>query len=96
LWAEARSNPDYKYMFFDNGQFADGILSALSAAGLTGLKIGGRSIDPTGAAAVAAGTEQSGRAKAITFQGEAMVDDVLRVLLTRPAPRRTTLFRCSC
>lgn len=79
--AAARVNPSYKYMFFDNGQFADGILSALSAAGITGEIIGGRSIDPYGEAAIKAGTEQVWTGQSYYLQGEAIVDVALREML---------------
>jgi ribose transport system substrate-binding protein len=82
--AAARTNPSYKYIFFDNGQFADGILSALSAAGLSGLIIGGRSIDPYGKEALAAGTEAVWTGQSYYLQGEAMVDVALRTMLGAP------------
>jgi ABC-type sugar transport system substrate-binding protein len=82
--AAARTNPSYKYVFFDNGQFADGVLSALSSAGISGLIIGGRSIDPYGKAAVAAGTEAVWTGQSYYAQGEAIVDVALRTLLGEP------------
>ena len=82
--AAARTNPSYKYIFFDNGQFADGILSALSSAGLTGLIIGGRSIDPHGKEAIAAGTEAVWTGQSYYLQGEAIVDVALREILGAP------------
>jgi ribose transport system substrate-binding protein len=82
--AAARTNPSYKYVFFDNGQFADGVLSALSSAGISGLIIGGRSIDPYGKAAIAAGTEAVWTGQSYYAQGEAIVDVALRTLLGEP------------
>jgi ribose transport system substrate-binding protein len=80
----ARSNPSYKYIFFDNGEFADGVLSALSAAGLSGMTIGGRSIDPYAEAALKAGKEAVWTGQSYFLQGEAMMDVALRVLLKEP------------
>ena len=80
--AAARQNPGYKYLFFDNGQFADGILSALSSAGISGMKIGGRSVDPAGAAALVAGTEQVWTGQSYYLEGEGLVDVALHVLET--------------
>jgi len=82
--AAARTNPSYKYVFFDNGQFADGILSALSSAGISGLIIGGRSIDPYGKEAIAAGTEAVWTGQSYYLQGEAIVDVALREMLGAP------------
>jgi ribose transport system substrate-binding protein len=82
--AAARTNPSYKYVFFDNGQFADGILSALSSAGLSGLTIGGRSIDPYGKSAIAAGTEAVWTGQSYYAEGEAIVDVALRTILGEP------------
>jgi hypothetical protein len=48
----ARANSSYKYLFFDSGDFAIGVPSALSAAGVHGLSIGGRELVPDGAAAL--------------------------------------------
>jgi ribose transport system substrate-binding protein len=72
--AAARSNPDYKYIFFDNGSFGDGIVSALNAAGLSNMRIGGRSIDSVGAAALKAGTEQAWTGESYYLLGESLVD----------------------
>jgi ribose transport system substrate-binding protein len=89
--AAARSNPSYTYIFFDNGEFADGIVPALSAAGLSGLKIGGRSIDPAGAATLKAGTEQVWTGQSYYLEGEAMMDEALRVLLGQPGAQNDDL-----
>jgi ribose transport system substrate-binding protein len=80
--AAARQNPSDKYLFFDNGQFADGILAALSSAGISGMKIGGRSIDPYGASALAAGTEQVWTGQSYYLEGEGLVDAALRIIET--------------
>jgi ribose transport system substrate-binding protein len=80
--ATAQHNPSYKYLFFDNGQFADGILSALSSAGISGMKIGGRSIDPYGESALQNGTEQVWTGQSYYLEGEALVDVALHVMET--------------
>jgi ribose transport system substrate-binding protein len=56
--AAARANPSYKYMFFDNASYATGIQSALNAAGLTDMKVGGRSVNPSAAAGLRDGSMQ--------------------------------------
>jgi len=78
----ARANPTYKYVFFDNGEFAEGVLAQLSAAGLSGLTVGGRSIDPYGEAALEAGTEQVWTGQSYYLEGEALVDVALHVVET--------------
>ena len=56
----AAANPDANYLVFDDGPFADGITSALSAAGLNGkVKVIGEAADQAGIAALKTG--QRGR-----------------------------------
>jgi ABC-type sugar transport system substrate-binding protein len=50
--SQMRTNTGYKYLFFDNGEYADGIVPALKNAGLTDVKVGGRSLDQDGLAAL--------------------------------------------
>jgi ribose transport system substrate-binding protein len=52
-----RSNPDAKYLVFDDGPFADGIQAALAGAGLSDVKVLGEAADVAGIAALKAGTE---------------------------------------
>jgi ribose transport system substrate-binding protein len=53
-----QQNPSANYLVFDDGPFADGVTSALAAAGLSGkVKIIGQAADQAGMAAVKAGTE---------------------------------------
>jgi ribose transport system substrate-binding protein len=52
-----RSNPDAKYLVFDDGPFADGIQSALSGAGLSDVKVLGEAADVAGIAGLKAGNE---------------------------------------
>jgi ribose transport system substrate-binding protein len=75
-----RSNPSYKYVFYDDGPFSDGINSALSGAGLTGIKVGGNDINPEQAGALAAGTQYAWTGMTQTNIGYTMVDTALRWL----------------
>jgi ribose transport system substrate-binding protein len=73
-----RSNPSYKYVFYDDGDFGIGINSALSAAGLTGVKIGGGDFQPEQAKALAAGTQSVWTGENLTDIGYTGVDVALR------------------
>ena len=73
-----RSNPTYKYVFFDDGDFAIGINSALSAAGITGEKIGGEALDAQGAAALRSGTQSAWTAFSAYYTTYAAFDVLLR------------------
>jgi ribose transport system substrate-binding protein len=58
LVSALRSNPSANYLVFDDGPFADGITSALSAAGLSSkVKIIGEAADQAGVAALKTGQE---------------------------------------
>jgi ribose transport system substrate-binding protein len=57
LVSALRSNPSANYLVFDDGPFADGITSALSAAGLGKVKVIGEAADTAGIAALKNGTE---------------------------------------
>jgi ribose transport system substrate-binding protein len=58
LVSALRSNPSANYLVFDDGPFADGITSALSAAGLNGkVKVIGEAADTAGIAALKNGSE---------------------------------------
>jgi ribose transport system substrate-binding protein len=57
LVSALRSNPSANYLVFDDGPFADGITSALSAAGLSKVKIIGEAADTAGIAALKNGSE---------------------------------------
>ena len=58
LVSALRSNPSANYLVFDDGPFADGIASALSAAGLNGkVKVIGEAADTAGIAALKNGSE---------------------------------------
>jgi ribose transport system substrate-binding protein len=58
LVSALRSNSSANYLVFDDGPFADGVTSALSAAGLNGkVKVIGEAADQAGIAALKNGTE---------------------------------------
>jgi ribose transport system substrate-binding protein len=57
LVSALRSDPSANYLVFDDGPFADGITSALSAAGLSKVKVIGEAADQAGVAALKTGQE---------------------------------------
>ena len=59
LVSALRSNSSANYLVFDDGPFADGITSALSAAGLSKVKIIGEAADTAGIAALKNGSESA-------------------------------------
>jgi ribose transport system substrate-binding protein len=78
--SQLQSNPSIGYFFADNGQFVDGIVPALSAAGLTKIQVGGSAIDAVGKAALIAGTEQVWTGDSYYYEGFALMDSALRNL----------------
>jgi ribose transport system substrate-binding protein len=76
--AALRSNPGYKYLFFDDGDFGIGINSALSSAGLSGIKIGGGDFQPQEAAALQADTQSVWTGENLLDIGYTVVDLALR------------------
>ena len=76
-----RSDPSYGYLFFDNAQWAKGIGSALSAAGLKDIKVGGRSADDTALAELAKGTQVAWTATPYNVAGYGNIDAAIRALL---------------
>jgi ABC-type sugar transport system substrate-binding protein len=79
-----KANPGYNYLLFDDGDFAIGINSALSAAGLSNIKIGGYSADAEALAALKAGTENAWTGISSYFSGYAAVDDIVRYMEHAP------------
>jgi ribose transport system substrate-binding protein len=73
-----RRNPAANYLVFDDGDFADGITSALSAAGISGVKILGEVADVQGLAGLRAGTEAAWTGFSPTYQGYETVDAMIR------------------
>jgi ribose transport system substrate-binding protein len=57
LVSALRSNSSANYLVFDDGPFADGITSALNAAGLSKVKVIGEAADQAGVAALKNGSE---------------------------------------
>jgi ribose transport system substrate-binding protein len=82
--AALRSNPGYKYLFFDDGDFGIGINSALSSAGISGIKIGGGDFQPQEAAALKAGTQSVWTGENLTDIGYTVVDVALRYVEGMP------------
>lgn len=76
-----RSNPGYGYLFFDNAQWAKGIQPALKAAGLTDVKVGGRSADETALGELAKKTEVAWTATAYNVNGYGNVDAAIRAVM---------------
>jgi ABC-type sugar transport system substrate-binding protein len=73
-----KANPSYKYVFFDNGGFGDGINSALTAAGLSKIKIGGEDADPAAITALKAGTQSAWTGNGTYISGYSSIDSVAR------------------
>lgn len=76
--AAVQAHPSAQYIVFDDGPFADGISSALSAAGISGKKIMGEAGDATGFAAVKAGTNLSWTGYSVPFDSWEMMDAAFR------------------
>jgi ribose transport system substrate-binding protein len=76
--AYLQSHQSIKYVFFDLGTFADGITTALNAAGITDVKVAGYAMDPEGAAAIRAGTEAAWTGQSYYYVGYAIMDVALR------------------
>lgn len=73
-----RRNPSANYLVFDDGDFADGITSALSAAGLSSVKVIGQAADTQGLAGLRAGTEAAWTGYSPTYEGYETVDAIIR------------------
>jgi ABC-type sugar transport system substrate-binding protein len=82
--AALKQNPSDKYLIFDDGAFAGGINSALSAAGIQGIKIGGGDIGPEQAAELQAGKQTAWTGSNNISVGYADVDMLLRYLTHSP------------
>jgi ribose transport system substrate-binding protein len=73
-----RRSTGVNYLVFDDGDFADGITSALSAAGLSGVKVIGQAADTEGLAGLRAGTEAAWTGYSPTYEGYETVDAMIR------------------
>jgi ribose transport system substrate-binding protein len=75
-----KSNPNLNYVIFDLGNFADGLPSALAAAGLSKVKVAGVGMDTEGAAALGTKTEAAWTGQSFYYVGYSIVDTALRWL----------------
>lgn len=76
-----RTDPSYGYLFFDNAQWAKGVLPALQAAGLTKIKVGGRSADEGAIGALKNNTEVVWTATGYNVNGYATMDSAIRAVM---------------
>jgi ribose transport system substrate-binding protein len=76
--AAVQAHSSAQYIVFDDGPFADGITSALSAAGISGKKILGEAGDAAGFAAVKAGTNLAWTGYSVPFDSWEMMDAAFR------------------
>lgn len=79
-----RDNPSYTYLVFDDGDFATGINSALSAAGLNSIKVAGMNMQPEQADAIRSGTQSAWTADNNSITGYDIVDVAARWVLNVP------------
>jgi ribose transport system substrate-binding protein len=84
--SKLRTSPGVKYLFFDNGSYADGIQPALKTAGFSDVAVGGRSIDQQGAAALRAGENGAWTGTNYNWIGYTFVDVALRHIEGVPIP----------
>jgi ribose transport system substrate-binding protein len=82
--AALRKSPSTKYVIFDDGSFATGINSALSAAGLSDIKIGGVDAGPDNLAAIRSGSQQAWIASSSYNAGYSAIDIALRYVEKAP------------
>ena len=73
-----RRDPAANYVVFDDGDFADGITSAMSAAGLSKVKVIGQAADAQGLAGLRAGTEAAWTGYSAVYAGYETVDAMIR------------------
>jgi ribose transport system substrate-binding protein len=76
--AAVQAHPSAQYIVFDDGPFADGITSALSAAGISGKKILGEAGDAAGYQAVKAGTNLAWTGYSVPFDAWQEMDAAFR------------------
>jgi ribose transport system substrate-binding protein len=74
-----RANRSYNYLIFDYAAFSTGISSALSAAGITNVKVAGTGLDADALAELKAGTNAAWVAQSWFQEGYAMADVSLRL-----------------
>jgi ABC-type sugar transport system substrate-binding protein len=78
LVAALRRDPAYSYLVFDNGPFADGITTKLSAAGLSDIHVLGEAGDLTGLQALEQGSELAWTGYSVPFAAWQMMDAAFR------------------
>ena len=86
LVSALRSNSSAKYLVFDDGPFADGVTSALAAAGLSGVKVIGEAADNAGVAALKTGKEQAWTGYDPSYQAYLAMDAMFRDAEGLPIP----------
>ena len=86
LVSALRSNSSAKYLVFDDGPFADGVTSALAAAGLGGVKVIGEAADNAGVAALKTGKEQAWTGYDPSYQAYLAMDAMFRDAEGMPIP----------
>jgi hypothetical protein len=74
----AKAHPGYNYIVFDDGPFADGISSALSAQGLSGIKLLGEAGDTTGFQGIQSGQSLAWTGYSVPFDSYEMMDAAFR------------------
>lgn len=74
-----RQNPSYKYVFFDYSAFSTGIYTALAAAGLNDVKVGGLGVDSNVKAALQSGKAGAWIGTSYAYEGWAMADVAFRM-----------------
>lgn len=79
LVSALRANPSYNYLIFDYAAFSTGISAALSAAGITHVKVAGTGLDANALAQLKAGTNSAWVAQSWFQEGYAMADVSLRL-----------------
>lgn len=87
--SKLRQNPDIKYVVYDEGDWAGGINSALSAAGVTDVKIAGEDPGTVQLGALAAKQQHAWAAHSAKLSGYFIMDQALRSLAgVKPQPNR--------
>jgi ribose transport system substrate-binding protein len=76
-----RTDPSYGYLFFDNAQWAKGVGPALQAAGLSEIKVGGRSADEGAIGALRSGDQVVWTAVPYNVNGYATMDAAIRAVM---------------
>jgi ABC-type sugar transport system substrate-binding protein len=83
-----RSNPSANYLVFDYGPFADGVTSALAAAGLASkVKVIGQAADQAALSALKSGQEAAWTGFDPTYESYTMFDAMFRDLEGMPIPQ---------